>query len=115
MHKDELDEADDEMNQKRQQSVMLQANTNEASFNAYLEKKERENQTFQLRNQIDNDIKQMQQLFRSTLMQLNSSDWRVTQAQGYEMFFNYDLNTVTWRNFVNKMILMTYHRLLIEK
>ena len=31
------------------------------------------------------------------------------------MFFNYELNTSTWRHFVNKQILMTYHRLLIEK
>ena len=25
------------------------------------------------------------------------------------------MNTKTWRNFVNKQILQTYHRLLIEK
>lgn len=29
--------------------------------------------------------------------------------------FNYDLNIHTWRHVVNKQILMTYHRLLIEK
>ena len=34
---------------------------------------------------------------------------------GYEYFFNYEMNTKTWRNFVNKQILQTYHRLLIEK
>ena len=33
----------------------------------------------------------------------------------YAHFFNYELNTVTWRTYVNKMILQTYHRLMIEK
>ena len=37
------------------------------------------------------------------------------QTAGYEFFFNYELNTKTWRHFVNKQILQTYHRLLIEK
>ena len=36
-------------------------------------------------------------------------------AQFYECFFNYELTTHTWRHFVNKQILQTYHRLLIEK
>ena len=35
--------------------------------------------------------------------------------QGYAFYFNYELNTKTWRNFVNKQILQTYHRLCIEK
>ena len=35
--------------------------------------------------------------------------------EAYSHFFNYELNTVTWRTFVNKMILQTYHRLMIEK
>ena len=34
---------------------------------------------------------------------------------GYENYFNYQLNTKTWRSFVNKQILQTYHRLMIEK
>ena len=33
----------------------------------------------------------------------------------YEYYFNYELNTVTWRMFVNKQILQTYNRLVIEK
>lgn len=33
----------------------------------------------------------------------------------YADFFNYQMNTTTWRNFVNKQILQTYHRLAIEK
>ena len=36
-------------------------------------------------------------------------------AIAYAHFFNYELNTVTWRTYVNKMILQTYHRLMIEK
>ena len=35
--------------------------------------------------------------------------------QGYSSFFNYGMNTNVWRLFVNKQILMTYERLLIEK
>jgi len=30
-------------------------------------------------------------------------------------FFNYGLNTQTWRNLVNKQIMQVYTRLLIEK
>ena len=35
--------------------------------------------------------------------------------EGYQFYFNYELNTKTWRNFVNKHILQTYQRLSIEK
>lgn len=34
---------------------------------------------------------------------------------GYEDFFNYGLNTQTWRNLVNKQIMQVYTRLLVEK
>lgn len=34
---------------------------------------------------------------------------------GYADFFNFGLNTTTWRLFVNKQILMRYERLFIEK
>ena len=34
---------------------------------------------------------------------------------GYNDFFNFGLNTTTWRLFVNKQILMKYERLFIEK
>lgn len=37
------------------------------------------------------------------------------KTAGYEFYFNYGLNTKTWRNFVNKQTLQSYHRLLIEK
>jgi hypothetical protein len=40
---------------------------------------------------------------------------QVGPHQFYENYFNYDLTTATWRHIVNKQILMTYHRLLIEK
>ena len=40
---------------------------------------------------------------------------QVMPTQFYECYFNYDLNTHTWRNVVNKQILQTYQRLLIEK
>ena len=33
----------------------------------------------------------------------------------YEVFFNYGLNTQTWRNLVNKQMMQVYSRLLIEK
>lgn len=40
---------------------------------------------------------------------------RTTDAQlFYGFYFNYELNTYTWRLIVNKQILMNYHRLLIE-
>ncbi len=32
----------------------------------------------------------------------------------YGFYFNYELNTYTWRLIVNKQIMMNYHRLLIE-
>lgn len=35
--------------------------------------------------------------------------------QGYPDYFNYGLNTTTWRLFVNKQILMRYERLFIER
>jgi hypothetical protein len=34
---------------------------------------------------------------------------------GYNDYFNFGLNTVTWRLFVNKQILMRYERLFIER
>ena len=34
---------------------------------------------------------------------------------GFSDYFNYGLNTTTWRLFVNKQILMRYERLFIEK
>jgi len=33
----------------------------------------------------------------------------------YDQFYNFKLNTTTWRMFVNKQILMRYERLFIEK
>jgi len=33
----------------------------------------------------------------------------------FEGFFNFKLNTTTWRLFVNKQILMRHERLFIEK
>ena len=35
--------------------------------------------------------------------------------EGYDFYFNYELNTKTWHQFVNKQIMQTYHRLVIEK
>ena len=37
------------------------------------------------------------------------------QTSGYEFYFNYELNTKTWRQFINKQILQTYHRLVTER
>ena len=37
------------------------------------------------------------------------------QTAGYENYFNYEMNTRTWRNFVNKQFMQTYNRLVIEK
>ena len=42
-----------------------------------------------------------------------SNDAAMIQAL-YSFYFNYNLNTTTWRLVVNKQILMNYHRLLIE-
>ena len=36
-------------------------------------------------------------------------------TDGYDFYFNYELNTKTWHQFVNKQIMQTYHRLVIEK
>ncbi len=36
-------------------------------------------------------------------------------SDGYNDFFNFGLNTTTWRLFVNKQILMRYERLFIER
>ena len=39
----------------------------------------------------------------------------MAQNELYQNYFNYEMNTRTWRNFVNKQILQTFHRLVIEK
>jgi hypothetical protein len=36
-------------------------------------------------------------------------------SYGYNDYFNFGLNTTTWRLFVNKQILMRYERLFIER
>ncbi len=58
-----------------------------------------------LRDQIDRD---------QTHTVRNQIEQNLT-VNGYSDFFNYGLNTTTWRHFVNKQILMKYERLFIEK
>lgn len=56
------------------------------------------------------DQKNKQQAVRQQFMDINFG-----MQDFYADFFNYQMNTCTWRNFVNKQILQTYHRLAIEK
>ena len=63
-----------------------------------------------MRTEIDADVKQWQEN-----MKYITGPQMVTGTYGYANYFNYELNTQTWRHFINKQILQTYHRLMIEK
>ena len=60
-----------------------------------------------LRTEIEKTVKDWTEIQRNAGMKTD------TQF-GYGVYFNYDLNTTTWRMLVNKQISMNYHRLLIE-
>ena len=80
-----------------------------------MDKRERDNETFKLKYSIDEIVKNtstnLTNLFHAGGYRFN---WNLSM-QGYSSFFNYGMNTNVWRLFVNKQILMTYERLLIEK
>ena len=48
-------------------------------------------------------------------LKLEIDSYVSSMKDGNKFFFNYGLNTSSWRLFVNKQILMRYERLFIEK
>lgn len=59
-----------------------------------------------------NDMQEMQKL--KIMIDQHADDMKGSY-NGYNDYFNFGLNTVTWRLFVNKQILMRYERLFIER
>jgi hypothetical protein len=60
-----------------------------------------------------NDMQEMQKL--KIMIDQHADDMKNMHTNGYNDYFNFGLNTVTWRLFVNKQILMRYERLFIER
>ena len=93
---------------KRQNIVKYQTDAVEASFCDYLVRKAKLAETCRLRTTIDQWVKDQQKQYTEHGVAFQTSSL-------YECYFNYELNTHTYRHVVNKQILMNYHRLLIEK
>ena len=100
----ENDECDIEM--RRQETVGFSTEVDEMSFNDWRQKVAEKAKTQYLRTSIDNEVRHCLKMMN---MQSNKSN------EGYDFYFNYELNTKTWHQFVNKQIMQTYHRLVIEK
>ena len=75
------------------------------SFNDWRSKVAEKAKTQYLRTSIDNEVRHC----------LKMNPLQTKQTDGYDFYFNYELNTKTWHQFVNKQIMQTYHRLVIEK
>lgn len=70
-----------------------------ASYGDYEQREEEIKKKLELKRMIDS--------YHDTMM--------INKYVGYQDFFNYGLNTTTWRLLVNKQILMRYERLFIER
>ena len=96
---------DGDFDMRRQDTVGFNFEADEISFNEYREKVTEKERTQYLRTWIDSEVRHVQKI----------SQLQTKQTDGYDFYFNYELNTKTWHQFVNKQIIQTYHRLVIEK
>ena len=77
----------------------FQIDENEVSFNDFLFHKQEQAEKCKLRTEIDQQVKiYSDQMF-------NQWGIKPDNEVAYAHFFNYELNTVTWRTYINKMIL----------
>ena len=97
---------------------------NEAGFNDYMEIIDDRKRRCSLQTDIEKKVKDYQHAMKQAVglaqNQFNGGfgfgqSFSSNPTDGYEFYFNYELNTRTWRQFVNKQIMQTYHRLVIEK
>ena len=87
------------MKRLRQKAIGFQfTDLHEASFNDYLQRKLEQQEKCKLRTEIDLEVAEWQKI----IPKIPGMD---VGLQGYENYFNYQLNTRTWRSFVNKQIL----------
>ena len=87
--------------------IRFQADSYEISFNGYLDRKKRMEEQCKVRTSIESMVKEQMRTYKQSGVQMD-----VNAFYGY--YFNYELNTHTWRMVVNKQILMNYERLLFE-
>ena len=80
---------------RRQETVGFSTEADEISFNEYREKVTEKAKTQYLRTSIDSEVRHCQKM----------SQLQTKQTDGYDFYFNYELNTKTWHQFVNKQIM----------
>ena len=106
---DEQDESEQEEFDSRQNEIKFICDPQDATLSLYIETKLRQEQVCKLRTEIEYVVRETHKSFLT-----NNISW-YRSHEGYNMYFNYGLNTTTWRNFVNKQIMQVYTRLTIEK
>ena len=80
------EEEDDDFEMRRQETVGFSTEADEVSFNEYLEKVREKEKTQYLRTSIDSEVRHCQKI----------SQLQTKQTDGYDFYFNYELNTKTW-------------------
>ena len=108
-NEEDLEESEHEDFDSRQNEIKFACDAHDAALSLYIEQKLRQEQVCKLRTEIENWVKETHKSF------LTNNIYWTRATDGYGMYFNYGLNTTTWRNFVNKQIMQVYTRLVIEK
>ena len=91
---DLMDESDQDVDM-RQNEIKFVCDSTEATLSSFIDNKLRQEQVCKLRTEIENWVRETHKL---------AGGWTRPQDT-YGIYFNYGLNTQTWRNFVNKQIL----------
>lgn len=73
----------------------------EASFVHYYHMETKKEETRQLKTLIDNDVKRLQKNYKSMQSHVGTN----YNVSAYTHYFNFGLNTTTWRLFSNKPII----------